>query len=111
MLNDNFEDDATLCELKPNVLTCWGDLAELGHCVESLLWGNHYAPLTSVLLLQQLDQHVRRIVREALCTDCSDDVVLAEVFEVLRRVLSSLDPERVILRRFALVRYVSVEQA
>jgi len=57
-----------------------------------------------------LDQHVCRIVREAFGPDRSDDVVLAEVFKILGRVLSAFDPERVVLRRFALVRDLPIKQ-
>lgn len=110
LLDDDLENDSALSELKANVLASRSDLAQLGHCVQSLLRRDHNAPLAAVLLLQQLDQHVRRVVREASLADRADDVVLAEVFEVLSGVLGSFDPEGIVLSRLALVRDVSVEQ-
>ena len=52
LLYDNFENDATLRELEPNVLPCGCDLAQLGHRVKALLGRDHYPPLTAVLLLE-----------------------------------------------------------
>ena len=55
LLDDNFENNIALSELKSNVLAGWRDLAELGHGVKTLLRGDDNAPLTAVLLLKKLD--------------------------------------------------------
>ena len=110
LLDDDFEDDASLGELEADVLARRCDLAQLGHCVEPLLWCDDNAPLAAVLLLQKLDKHVRRIVAEAFCPYRRYNVVLAKVFEVLRSVLRSLDPKRIVLRRLTLIGNLTVQQ-
>ena len=110
MLDDDLENDATLGELEANVLTSGRDLAELGYSIKPLLWSNDYTPLTAILLLKQLDQHICSIIGEAFRSNCPNDVVLAKVFEVLRRIFGPLDPERVILSRLALVGDIAIEQ-
>ena len=64
-----------------------------------------------VLLLKGVNQHVCRIVSEALCFDGLDDIVFAEILELLIGVLRSFDPERIVLGRLALIRNLSIEQA
>lgn len=68
------------------------------------------APLAAVLFLQELDQHVGSIVREPLSSNRTDYVVLAEVFEVLSCVFSSLYPKGVILCRLALIWNLAIQQ-
>ena len=110
LLNDDLKNDSTLRELESDILACWSDLTELGNSVESLLGCNDNAPLTAVLLLQQLDQHVCGIIGKTFGSNGSNDVVFAEVFEVLICVLRSLNPEWIVLCRFTLVGNVSIEQ-
>ena len=110
LLDDDFEDDATFGEFEADVLPCRRDLTQLGHCVKSLLRCYDDTPLAAVLLLKELDKHIRRIVAEAFGSYSCYDVVLAEVFEVLRRILRSLYPERIVLCWLALIRNLSVKQ-
>lgn len=110
MLDDDLEDDAAFRELESNVLTRGGYLAQLRHGVQPLLGGNHDSPLAPILLLQELDQHICRVVREAFSPDRCDDIVLAKVFEVLIGVLGALDPKWVVLGGLALLRNLPVQQ-
>ena len=81
------------------------------HSVQSLLWSNDDSPLAAVALLQQLDEHVGRIICETFRCDGRYDVVLAKVFELLVSVLGPLDPKHVLLRGLALIRNIAVKQA
>ena len=101
LLNHNFKNDSTFCKFKSYVFACRSDLAELGHCVQTLLWGDNHSPLATILLLQELDQHICRVIRKAFGTDSPNYVVLAEIFEVLCSIFGTFDPERVILSGFA----------
>ena len=111
LLDDNFEYDAALSEFKSDVLPSWSDLAQLSHCVQSLLRSNDNSPLAAVALLQQLDEHVGRIICETFRCDGRYDVVLAKVFELLVSVLGPFDPEHVLLRGLALIRNIAIKQA
>ena len=86
-------------------------MTELSNCIKSLLWCNDNAPLTSVLLLKKLYQHISCIIGEAFCSYRANYIVLAKILEILRRILRSLDPERVVLRGLALVRNVTVQKS
>ena len=110
-MNYDFKNDSTLGELETDILASWCDLTELGDRIESLLGCNDNTPLASILLLQELNQHVCRIVGESFRPNGSNYVVLAEVLEVLICVLRSLDPERIVLCRLALVGNVAIQQS
>ena len=110
LLDDNFEDDISFGEFESDVFARRCHLAELSYRVQSLLGCDHYTPLTSILFLQELDQHICRIVCKAFRSYGANNVVLAEIFEILSRVFSSFDPKRVILRRFALIWNISIKQ-
>ena len=110
LLNDYLKNDSTLCELESNILASRCDLTELSNCVESLLGCYDYTPLAAILFLQELDQHICRIIGETFGSNRSNYVVFAEVLEVLICILGSLDPKRIVLRGLALVRYISIQQ-
>ena len=110
MLNHDFKNYSTFCELKSDILASRGHLTQLSNCIKSLLGCNDHAPLTSVLLLEKLYQHISGIIGEAFGPYRSNYIVLAKILEILRRILGPLDPKRVVLGGFALVRNVAVQQ-
>ena len=110
LLYDYLEYDSTLGELESNILASWCDLTELGNCVETLLGCYDYSPLAAILFLQELDQHICRIIGETFGSNRSNYVVFAEVLEVLICILRSLDPKRIVLRGLALVRYIAIQE-
>ena len=83
MLDDDLKDNTAFRELKSDVFSCRSDLAELCNSVKPLLGCDDHAPLTAILLLQELDQHIGSIVSKAFRSDRANNIVLAEVFEVL----------------------------
>lgn len=84
-------------------------MAKLGHGIKALLWCDDDSPLASVLLLKQLDKHVRGIIREPFGSDSRYDVILAKVFEILSGVLSALNPERIVLGWLAIIWDLAIE--
>ena len=110
LLYDYLEYDSTLSELESNILASWCDLTELGNCVETLLGCYDYSPLAAILFLQELDQHICRIIGETFGSNRSNYVVFAEVLEILICILRSLDPKRIVLRGLALVRYIAIQE-